>query len=218
MSVLTIIRWVITNWKIAAKAIYGLSIALLLIISTILYNNNKNLSAELEIAQNNIEAYQGALNGSQQAFNVLKLDMSSLSQQNDVLLQRIDSVRKDNKIKASKLKTAATQRQVVYVTKAKEVEGDILTILKDTTYTDSIQYNPLTKVHYSIGKDSVNMTIDLQNTQYLYLYTTREYKNKKSFFKRLFTFDWKKVNKYQAHIENTNDLLKEEDVRIVEQK
>jgi hypothetical protein len=48
---------VITNWKIAAKAIYGLSIALLLIISTILYNNNKNLSAELEIAQNNIEAY-----------------------------------------------------------------------------------------------------------------------------------------------------------------
>jgi hypothetical protein len=57
MSILTIIRWVITNWKIAAKAIYGLSIALLLIISTILYNNNKNLSAELEIAQNNIEAY-----------------------------------------------------------------------------------------------------------------------------------------------------------------
>lgn len=46
----------------------------------------------------------------------------------------------------------------------KGVEGDLTVILKDSTYSDSILYNPLTKVYYTIGKDTVNVSIDLQNT------------------------------------------------------
>ena len=144
--------------------------------------------------------------------------MNELSQQNDMLLHRLDSVRKANKIKTNGLQTAATQTQILDVSKSKGVRGDIITILKDTTYTDTMQYNDLTKVYYSIGKDSVQMSIDLKNTQYLYIYKKREYKNKKNFFKRLFTLDFKKVNKYKYAIINTNDLLKEDSIRIVEQK
>ena len=144
--------------------------------------------------------------------------MDQLSQQNDILLHKIDSVRKENKIKTDGLKTAATQTQVINVSKSKGVRGDIISILKDTVYTDTLQFNDLTKVYYSIGKDSVDMQIDLKNTQYLYLYDSREYKNKKSFFKRLFTLDFKKVTKYKAKIVNTNDLIKEDSIRIVEQK
>ena len=62
------------------------------------------------------------------------------------------------------------------------------------------------------------MTIKLNNTQYLYTYKTREYKNKKNFFKRLFTLDFKKVDKYKYTIVNTNDLIKESDIRIIEVK
>jgi len=51
----------------------------------------------------------------------------------------------------------------------------------------------------------------------LYTYKTREYKNKKNFFKRLFTLDFKKVDRYKYKLTNTNDLLKESDVRIIEQ-
>ena len=51
------------------------------------------------MAQNNIEAYQGILNGSQQANNVLKLDMSYLRNINDSLIQKIDSVREQLKLK-----------------------------------------------------------------------------------------------------------------------
>lgn len=206
------------NWKIAAKAIYVGAVGILLFGWITTHQANKKLSTELEMANNNIEAYQGALEGSQQAFGVLKLDMKELSQQNDILLHRLDSVRKVNKIKTNGLRTAATQSQVLNVSTSKGVRGDIISILRDTIYTDTIQYNDLTKVYYSIGKDSVNMNIDLKNTQYLYIYKKREYKNKKSFFKRLFTFDFKKVNKYQYTIVNTNDLLKEDSIRIVEQK
>jgi len=62
----------------------------------------------------------------------------------------------------------------------------------------------------------VSIGLDIKNTQYLYVYKQREYKNKKNFFKRLFTLDFKKVDKYKYKIINTNDLLKSEDVRIVE--
>ena len=218
MNILTILTWLNSHYKIADKAILSLSAALLLIYGITLYNTNKKLSESLEIAQNNIEAYQGSLNDSQQANNVLKLDMNKLSEQNDKLIQQIDSVRKINKIKSDNLHTAATQTQTIYVNNSKGVRGDIIEILKDTVYTDTLQYNNLTKVYYSIGTDSVNIALDVKNTQYLYIFKTREYKNKKNFFKRLFTLDFKKVNKYKYKIVNTNNLLKEDSVRIIEQQ
>lgn len=218
MNILTILTWLKSHYKIAAKAILSLSAALLLIYGITLYKTNKKLSESLEIAQNNIEAYQGSLTDSQQANNVLKLDMNKLSEQNDKLIQQIDSVRKINKIKSDNLHTAATQTQTIYVNNSKGVRGDIIEILKDTVYTDTLQYNNLTKVYYSIGTDSVNIALDVKNTQYLYIFKTREYKNKKNFFKRLFTLDFKKVNKYKYKIVNTNNLLKEDSVRIIEQQ
>lgn len=144
--------------------------------------------------------------------------MNKLSEQNDKLIQQIDSVRKINKIKSDNLHTAATQTQTIYVNNSKGVRGDIIEILKDTVYTDTLQYNNLTEVYYSIGTDSVNIALDIKNTQYLYIFKTREYKNKKSFFKRLFTLDFKKVDRYKYKIVNTNDLLKEDSVRIIEQQ
>lgn len=142
--------------------------------------------------------------------------MNKLSEQNDSLLQKLDEVRKEKKIKSSELNTAATQTQTLDVIKSKGVRGDIITILKDTIYTDTLQYNDLTKVYYSIGTDSVSIALDVKNTQYLYIYKKKQYKNKKNFIKRLLTFDWKKETKYKYEIVNTNDLLNTEDVRIVE--
>lgn len=213
---MTIITWLINHWKIAAKAIFLASVGLLLVYGINTHNKNKKLSEELELAQNNIEAYQDAVNGSWWASNVLKLDLAKMSEQNDSLLQELDKVRKEAGIKPKELTAAATQTQTVYVSNSKEVEGDIITILKDSIYSDSLQYNDLTKIYYTIGKDSVNIALDLKNTQYLYVYKHREYKNKKNFFKRLITFDWKKITKYKYQIINTNDLIDTKDVRVVE--
>lgn len=161
-----------------------------------------------------MEAYQELFNDSQQASSVLQLTVEQLQNSKDSVIQKLDSVRKELKIKPKQLHTAATQSQTINVIKSKGVKGDIL--VKDTIYTDSINYNDLTKVYYTIGKDTVSIGLDVQNTQYLYVYSTKEYKNKKNFFKRLFTLDFKKVKKYKYKIVNTNDLLKSDDVRIVE--
>ena len=79
-----------------------------------------------------------------------------------------------------------------------------------------MNYNDLTTVYYTIGKDSVSIGLKLKNDQYLYVYNTKEYKNKKSFIKRLFTFDFKKITKTKYVIYNTNDLIKTDSVRVVE--
>lgn len=215
---MTIIPWLIRHRKIAAKAILAAFAGLLLAWGIDNYKENKKLSEELEMAHNNVEAYQGALSGSQQACNVLKLDMKTLSQQNDKLIHQLDSVRKANKIKANGLQTAATQKQILNVNSSKGVRGNVIQIIKDTIYTDTLAFNDLTKVYYSIGKDSVAIGLDIKNTQYLYIYRQKEYKNKKKFFKRLFTFDFKKEMKYKYKIVNTNDLLKEDSIRIIESK
>lgn len=204
------------NYKTLLNAICGLLIAFC-VASGILYHNKANrLSQELKMANNNIEAYQDALSGAQQASGVLRLDMKKLKDYNDKLVQQLDSVRKTEKLKSKEIQVAATQKQIINVNKSKGVGGDIITILKDSVYKDSLQYNNLTKVYYTIGKDSVNIKLDVQNTQYLYVYKHREYKNKKNFFKRLITFDWKKKDVYKYKISNTNDILKEDSIRIIE--
>ena len=121
---------------------------------------------------------------------------------------------RENKIKPKQVATAATQTQLLDVIGGKDTEGQV--IVKDTIYSDSIQYNDLTKVYYTIGNDTISIALDVKNEQYLFVYNTREYKNKKSFIKRLFTLDFKKVNKYKYTIKNTNDLIKTTDVRVVE--
>lgn len=202
--------------RLAAELVLGALLALSVGYGTVVHKQNKSLSESLELAQNNVEAYQDMLADSQQAVGVLKLDMTKLSESNDKLIQKLDSVRKENKIKESGLETAATQTQSLLVSSNKGVQGDLVEILIDDVYEDSIQYNDLTSVYYCIARDSVKMTIDLKNTQYLYTYKTREYKNKKSFLKRLFTLDFKKVDRYKYTIVNTNDLLKESDIRIIQ--
>lgn len=211
-----VLAWIVTHRKMLSKAIIGLAVAILLGWGITLHKENKKLSEGLEMAQNNIEAYQGVIYDSQQANNVLKLSVEELSQYNDKLLNDIDSVKDELKIKDSQLKAAATQKQTIYVNDGKGVKGDLVEILKDTVYTDSIKYNPLTTIKYTIGRDTVNIGLDIQNTQYIFFYNTREYKNKKSFIKRLFTFDFKKVTKTRYRIENTNDLINTDDVRVVE--
>lgn len=202
------LTWLVANRNKLTTAILSLSVAILLGFGIIVHKQNKTLSESLERAQNNIEAYQGSLQGSQQANNVLRLSVDELQTQNDKLTQQLDSVRNKLKIKPKHLHTAATQTQVINVIQSKE--------RNDSIYNDTIQFNNLTSVSYYISKDSITVGLDVRNKQYLYVFKDRHYKNKKSFLKRLLTFDFKKVNTYKYEIINENDLIQTDSVRVVE--
>lgn len=216
MSAIAMITWMKSHYKLLLNAILGLIVASSISFGIISHNRANRLSEELKIANNNIEAYQDELDDSQQASGVLMLDMKKLKDYNDKLVHQLDSVSKKHNIKSSEILTAATQKQIINVNKSKGVRGDIITILKDSTYKDSLQYNNLTKIYYTIGKDSVNIKLDVKNTQFLYVYKHKQYKNKKNFFQRLFTFDWKKETRYKYKIVNTNDIMKEDSIRVIQ--
>ena len=203
----TTLTWLVVHRNKLVKAILGLSVGILLAWGIMLSKQNKKLSESLERAQNNIEAYQGSLQGSQQANNVLRLTVDELQTYNDKLVHQLDSVREKLKIKPKQVHTAATQTQIINV---------IQTVENDSTYNGTINFNDLTTANYSISKDSVTIGLDVRNTQYLYVFVDRHYKNKKNFFQRLFTWDFKKVTTYEYVIENTNDLIQTDSVRVIE--
>ena len=212
----TALMWLISNRNKLVKAISGLAVAFLIGWGAILYKQNKTLSESLERAQNNIEAYQGSLRGSQQANNVLRLTVDELQTQNDELTHKLDSVREKLKIKPKQLHTAATQTQAINVIQGKELTDSIKDNIINNIYKDTIKFNDLTTVYYSMQKDSIFVGLDVRNTQYLYVFANRHYKNKKNFFQRLFTLDFKKVTTYEYQIINTNDLINTDSVRVVE--
>ena len=120
------------NYKMLLNAIVGLLIAFC-VASGIFYHNKANrLSEELKMANNNIEAYQDALSGAQQASGVLRLDMKKLKDYNDKLVQQLDSVRKTEKLKSKEIQVAATQKQIINVNKSKSLQTCIIHSIETT--------------------------------------------------------------------------------------
>lgn len=220
MTILTIISWIKQHSKIVKNTILSLVVGLSLLFGITTYRANKKLSEELKIANNNIEAYQ-ELNGSQQASGVLQLDMSKLGESKDTILVKVNDTAKANDIKTKSIQTAATQTQSIDVKQSKAIQQDtirdLITILKDTVYSDTIQYNDQTIVGYTIGRDTVSVALKLNNTQYLYVYKDKQWRYK-NFWKRLIRFCWKKDEKFRYKIINSNDLLKTSDVRVINAK
>lgn len=216
LSLLSSAKTVLTK-TVSFKAICGLAVALSIVFNIFLWKRNNKLSESLEMAQNNIESYEGALFDRAERNRVLMFDVQQLQNSNDKLIQELDSVMKSNKVKLSKVQTAATQTQEIYVTASREVQEQSIQINNPTKhYKDSIQFNEQTIVSYDISEDSIDIQLDVKNTQYLYTYSKKEWKNKKSFLKRLFTLDFKKVKKYNYEIVNTNDIIQTSNVRVIE--
>lgn len=164
------------------------------------------------MAQNNVEAYQGLLSNSQQANRVLQLTVEQLQETNDEQLQKITKAAKENNIKPKQITTAATQKQTLGVTGSNKID----TVYKDINIVDSIIYNNYTKLYYNIYNNIIDTKLDIQNTQQLLVYTKKQYKNKKSFIKRLLTLDFKKVTTTEYKIINSNDLIQQDSVRVLQ--
>lgn len=208
-----ILQWLSSHKRFAIEAILSLLLALSVSYGVIVHNKNKKLSESLELAYNNIEAYQGLQAGSQQANNVLQLTVDQFENSIDPVLEQIQEQIKKIKVKPKNVQSVATQTQTIDVTYKEPTK---IEIVKDTTYNDSIVYNKYTKLYYNINKDTTWTRLDIKNKQSLIVHVDRVYKNKKSFIKRLFTFDFKKINKYKYEIINENDLIKTDSVRVIE--
>lgn len=207
MPVLTILKQVIPLLK---KYLIPLILVVLLLLTVLLYKQNKSLKQEVVNKQANIESYQGIVNKSDSSNTVLKLDITELKYQNDKLIKEVDSVRDLLKIKANTVTTAVgTTQHIDTVFKTKVIKDSL------QNFDKLITPNKLTSIRVKLDSDSLSVVLKISNEQFLYVYNTRSYKHKKNFIKRLFTLDFKKITTTQYHIYNTNDLITIGDTRVI---
>lgn len=177
------------------------------------YQNNKinKLDDKLGIVTNNYQYYQSLTSSLDKQNNVLKLTIDDLNMANDSLLQEVNEVREELKIKDKNV-------QQVQIVKT-EVKDSIKTVIKpaEIDFTKELKLNNLTTIIVSKRDSILSAVLDLKNQQTLFVEKKRKYRNQyKNWFQRLIHFDWKKDDISNYTIHNSNDLIKVTDTRVVE--
>ena len=208
--ILSILSWMKNNTTLLLVGII-VSLGLFLGYQT---NRLKLKDAELANAINNKEFYESLTSKTKDQNRVLQLTVDQLQTTNDSVLQEVNKLKKELKIKDKELNDV-----VVVETQIRDTDSVYIASKTIDFLPTEIKFNELTKVIISRTDSVLKGSIDVRNKQTLFVITTKQYRNKyKNWFKRFVHFDWKKdkVNTYQ--IANSNDLVKVTDTRVVEIK
>ena len=200
----------ITGFYLKYKVkIYVYLISALLAISgaLIVYRYSKQLSfykQEVARYESNIKYYQSAVSGYRDENRVLRLNTDDLRHSNDSMIVRMEKLKKS-------LKTAKNKPGDVSIGIVTNIEAsDTSKIINKTEFKldTTILYNEYTYSKIKIDKDTLVSKIGVSNEQDLFIYESREYKNKyKNKFIRFLHLDWKKETLYRYNIKNSNDLI-----------
>lgn len=204
-SLFNIISLVKTNFSTIAVIIIGILTAFLFI------QNNKltKYNQDIDRLNNNILYYQEQMDSTVNDNRTLQLTIEDFKHSNDSIINKLDQVREDLKIKDKELIQAQAQQQ--------EIKLDTTVVVQEDNFTKEIKPNNLTSL-LIIKKDSfLTAKLDIKNEQFLYLASKREYKRQyKNFFRRLCHFDFKKRTVYKYEIHNTNDLIEVTNTRLIQ--
>ena len=204
-SLFNIISLVKTNFSTIAVIIIGILTAFLFI------QNNKltKYSQDIDRLINNILYSQEQMDSTVNNNRALQLTIEDFKHSNDSIINKLDQVREDLKIKDKELIQAQAQQQ--------EIKLDTTVVVQEDNFTKEIKPNNLTSL-LIIKKDSfLTAKLDIKNEQFLYLASKREYKRQyKNFFRRLCHFDFKKRTVYKYEIHNTNDLIEVTNTRLIQ--
>lgn len=207
IPILNVVNWFTKNFKVIAVSF----IMLLTAISFYMNNQLKNKNIEISRLQNNIE-YYSRLNSDYQQNNIqLQLTIDELNDSKDSLIQQIKTVQDKLNIKDKNLISA----NVVNT----EIKDSIKTIINnvDRDFKEELKLNQLTTITVSRQDSILTAKLELYNQQILLVEQTKQYKKQyKNKFIRFLHFDWRKktINKYQ--INNSNDLIKVTNTRVIE--
>lgn len=201
-----------------------LSSLLLILGGIVIYQKDKINKQDIEIGRisNNVAAYEDMINGYVTDNRTLQLKIGDISNSKDKVIQELDSTRKVLKLTKVDLKQATSIKT--------KIQDTVNVVIPNITTEDSIKINNCdfsikheinSETIISVSRNDSLLTIitDIKNTQFLYIYSKKEYRNdRKNWFDRLFHWDWKKdiINRYE--IANSNPSIKIESTRIIEIK
>lgn len=163
-------------------------------------NENKRL-------KNNIEFYENRANRHYDSNVVLQHTVAELKNSKDSLIQKINSLQKELKLKPKNIKT------IVYT---ETVLRDTLrdTISVDVNFRKVLKPNEQTAIEVIRQDSSLTVIPNIQNNQTLFIHNTYQYKYK-HWFSRLIHFNFSKTQTTKYTIKNSNDLIKINDSRVI---
>lgn len=163
-------------------------------------NENKRL-------KNNIEFYENRANRHYDSNVVLQHTVAELKNSKDSLIQKINSLQKELKLKPKNVKT------IVYT---ETVLRDTLrdTISVDVNFRKVLKPNDQTAIEVIRQDSSLTVIPNIQNNQTLFIHNTYQYKYK-HWFSRLIHFNFSKTQTTKYTIKNSNDLIKINDSRVI---
>lgn len=180
-------------------------------LSSLYYSSKvKRLDKELSIALNNSRQYESLLNQNKNDNRVLQLTINDFKNSNDSLINVIDNQRKKLSIKDKELEKAMSVKTVL-----RDTITQIIPV-KEKNFLVELKPNQLTTIKIQRVDSMLTCIPEIYNTQDLFIYSRKEYRNKrKNFFDRLIHFDFKKDKIERYQIINTNNLIQVEDTRII---
>ena len=207
IPVISVVNWLRKNFKIVAVGLVSL------LIATIFYQHNQlqNKNREIDRITNNIRAYEEIASNAQDNSRVLQLTIDELNHSKDSLIQQVNKVKKELKIKDKNL----TDASVINT----QINDSVKTVIKEKLidFNEELKLNDLTTIIVSRKDSILTAKIDIKNQQIIFVEDKKEYKRfYKNWLLRFFHFDFKKVRIKNYQIVNSNPLIKVTDTRIIE--
>ena len=187
----------------------------LLAVSTyILYNRNQDLKDEISVSMSNQKAFIAENSSLKEENRVFKFTVEQLNYYNDSILQKMNNIRKELKIKDKNLK------QLQYLLSVSTKKDTVL-------FTDTIFRYKSLALDTIIGDKWYNIRLGLKYPFYIYTeptFTSEKYiiVNKKKETvnppKKFFLFRWfqRKHWVMEVHIKEKNPYIKETNNKFVE--
>lgn len=201
-----IVNWLTNNIRLVAIGIISLLTVTIFVLGGQLNKKNE----EINRLSNNIQAYEQLVTNKEEINTTLQLTVKELTNSQDSLLQQLNTVRQELKIKNKNLKQAQVINTVI-----KDTVTKVITV--DKNFNETLKINPLTTIKVSRTDSILTAKIDIQNQQILFIEEKKVYKNRyKNGWIRFWHFDWKKIRVRKYQIQNSNPLIRVTDTRIVE--
>lgn len=205
--ILKVVNWFSKNYKLVAVGFISLLIATIFFQHNSLQKKNK----EIDRITNNVRAYEELASNREAHNRVLQLTIEELNTSKDSLIQQVNKIKKDNKIKDQNL----TNINVINT----EIKDTVKTVIKHKLidFKEELKLNSLTTIIVSRKDSILTAKIDIKNQQTIFVEEKREYRNKyKNGWVRFWHFDFKKIRTKKYQIINSNPLIKVTDTRVIE--
>lgn len=205
--ILKVVNWFSKNYKLVAVGFISLLIATIFFQHNSLQKKNK----EIDRITNNVRAYEELASNKEAHNRVLQLTIEELNTSKDSLIQQVNKIKKDNKIKDQNL----TNINVINT----EIKDTVKTVIKHKLidFKEELKLNSLTTIIVSRKDSILTAKIDIKNQQTIFVEEKKEYRNKyKNGWVRFWHFDFKKIRTKKYQIINSNPLIKVTDTRIIE--